>query len=298
MKIKHLSLSTYATEEHLRRVITAKSDLLNFACFITHDKDVWSKTDEEKNPEHVQGTPKTTHRHVAIWLKSVREPKDIVSWFKKCLDDKGELANTRWEETRSTSKLIEYFTHSSDECRELGKYQYQSEDIKVLYGDLDSYLEAPTDYEERNRKAEALKEKEAIRKEANEESIDNMLNDIIDRKPLRYMAKSYGRDYIKNFKSYNEFAGRVYLEETGDLTKALDIMGMAENFTKQQLNIEYRKGVADGFSRLVKEFRYSDDEDARIFVEKARLLLMSYEKETEALKRGYADPPRFAHDTE
>lgn len=273
MKTKHISFNTYAREEDLRKVVNSKSDLLRFACFITHDRDVWNESDERKNSEHKAGISKETHRHLLLWLKSEREPRDICNWFKKCLDDKGEIANTRYEETRSTSNMYEYLTHNTEDAKSQGKYQYISEDIKVLYGSADEYIESVTMYEERCRKSDELKEKAESKRIANEESIDNMLNDIIDGKPMRYMAKAYGRDYIKNRKAYHDFAGDVYFEESGDFDGAFLIASVGSAFDSKAMNKALRDGVSYGFERAITVLAESEDNGNRLTSEQMRFLL-------------------------
>lgn len=75
------------------------------------------------------------------------------------------------------------------------------------------------------------------------DNIEQELNDIIEGKPMRYMARQYGRDYIKNRRAYHEYASAMVLEETGDLDKSCKILGVG---FKEALLDEYAKGQNDG----------------------------------------------------
>lgn len=231
MKTTHVSLSTYATEEALTRVIREKSEQLIFAEIAYHDKD-------NKEP----------HRHINVQLVAPREPSDIAKWFKTCLDDKGELANTFAQETLEADKAHEYLTHKNDDT----KYQYSDEVVKVLYGDLNKYLSSETPLQVAKRKKTETAERKAQRAEDMAESVDNMLNDIIEGKPMRYMAKVYGRDYIKNRKAYHDFAGDVYMEETGDWQKAYLI---AKQGCETACRRAMAESYADGATTMLKHIR-------------------------------------------
>lgn len=228
MKTRYHSLVTYATEESLRKVLTAKSEQIEFAAYALHDKDI----DE-------YGKAKEPHTHVCLELKEKRELEDVTKWFKACIDTKGEVCNTRNKETHDTKAAYEYLTHSGDSESETGKYQYEDEIIKVLMGDVEAYINSETD--EQIRREKAKEKKEAT--EARADDIEAELNDIIEGKPMRYMARQYGRDYIKNRRAYHEYASAMVLEETGDLEKSCKILGVG---FRETLLDEYAKGQNDG----------------------------------------------------
>lgn len=234
MKLTHVSLSTYATEESLRRVITEKSDYIRYAECAYHDKDV-----------NDDGKPKIPHRHVNLWLYEPREEKDVRNWFKRCQDTTGAVCNTLSNETYSAGAAHDYLTHSGSSDGEAGKYQYDKRIIKVLCGDTSTYITSKTQTELRREKAA---EQEA-RANAKADDIEQELEDIINGEPLRYMARRYGRDYIKNRKAYHEFASQMILQESGDLNLSCKILGVGFD---QMLYEERSKAHADGLRTGLK----------------------------------------------
>lgn len=234
MKHTHVSLITYATEECLRKVINEKSELIRFASCAWHDKDL--KED---------GSSKEPHHHVNLWLVNPREIDDICKWFKKCIDSSGCVCNTRGEFTHRASAAHYYLTHSGDSDGESDKYQYDKQIIKVLRGDLAEYIASKTDTELRYEKNLEREE----RAEAKADDLEQELNDIIEGKPLRYMARQYGRDYIKNRKAYHEYASQMVLEETGDINKSCAVLGVGYD---QLLYEERSKAHADGLQAGLK----------------------------------------------
>lgn len=193
---KALSISTYAQEEQILKIFESKqTQILGFA-YIFHDKDV-----------------SEPHRHVVVVLKRSRKQQEVLNWFKKCTDDKGERCNTRLQPIACMRGLEEYLTHSDDDSIKAGKHQYNEQDIKVLKDDeLFDYV---TDYDK-------AQEREKVKEEKADE-VESLIDDIISGVPLREMARRYGRDYMKNATAYRRYASDVVLEETGDLGKALQI---------------------------------------------------------------------------
>lgn len=193
---KALSISTYAQEEQILKIFESKqTQILGFA-YIFHDKDV-----------------SEPHRHVVVVLKRSRKQQEVLNWFKKCTDDKGERCNTRLQPIACMRGLEEYLTHSDDESIKLGKHQYNEQDIKVLKDEeLFDYV---TDYD-KSLEREKVKEEKA-------DEVESLIDDIISGVPLREMARRYGRDYMKNASSYRKYSADVVLEETGDIEQALKI---------------------------------------------------------------------------
>lgn len=194
---KYVSISTYASEEEIRRIIEEKKEYIKGVSYIYHDKD--------------ESTP---HTHIALELKRSRKGGQILRWFDGAKDraNPDTVANTKAQEVISVSALHDYFTHSDPDSRQQGKHQYTENDIKCIEGISDawSYVTAWEKAEER-----------AEEKEQKADETEQLLQDIIDHVPQREMCRRYGRDYMKNYQSYKNFASLVVLEETGDFERAL-----------------------------------------------------------------------------
>ena len=66
-------------EAILLKKLTAGSIIQYVYC--VHNKDTYTKEEEEKNPNHKEGTKKADHIHIFIKLKEGRSFKDIGQWF-------------------------------------------------------------------------------------------------------------------------------------------------------------------------------------------------------------------------
>lgn len=228
---KFHALTTYATEEQLKTVLHAKSSQIEHARYIYHYK-------EDKEP----------HIHLAIVTIEPRKLSAIRGWFKELTDSKGQLANTLSEELISTTALETYFTHlDAASLIDKTKHQYTDEDIKVLIGDSDSYLSLETRIEAERRVADESAEHKAKKRVATEADIEQQINDIIAGVPLRIMAKKYGRDYIKNRRSYNDYAAMIVCQETGTLPLHLLADPVAE-----KINDLRRQAANDGYEEALK----------------------------------------------
>ena len=85
----------------------------------------------------------------------------------------------------SRKKVFEYLTHKNEK----DKHQYTAEEVKT-------------------NDAEFWEKDEAENK-----STDSLIDDIIAGVPFRELARRYGRDYIKNYTTYNHFASMVAAQE-------------------------------------------------------------------------------------
>lgn len=229
-KTKFPSLMTYVKEEDLKAILHSKSEQIEFCEYIFHDKD-----------------PKVPHFHVVLSLKKPRYVSEIIGWFARCIDDSGNPVNTMGKPTRSCADMDDYLTHKNDST----KHQYIDTDIKVLIGNRAEYREMQTEYQAQEEK-EAQK---AFEKEALADDIEQELQDCIDGVPFREMARRYGRDYIKNWKSYKEYASNVVFEETLDVSKALAVQSSALDVAmiereRECLSSGYKAGTKDALNAL------------------------------------------------
>lgn len=86
--------------------------------YILHDKDVWEKSDEEEDPQHVAGTLKKPHYHVLCVYKS----KVTASSFSR------KLGGVYCQLVSDRFAYILYMLHDTFESRD--KFQYLPQDLK------------------------------------------------------------------------------------------------------------------------------------------------------------------------
>lgn len=234
LKTTLLELVTYASASDIERILRDKSEQLVFAEYIHHDKD----TKED-------GTPKIPHSHILLELKAPRLMSDVAKWFKKCVDDKGELVTTRYKEILNTASADDYLTHSGDSKGEAGKYQYERTQVRELQGNLEDFRSKPTRTDRLNE-AQASKDEKA-------DEVEGLLNDIVRGLPMREMARKYGRDYIKNRKAYTEYAGLMALEEGADLDTFIRI---TRNPIEEHINELRKEAFDDGVKSGLREVEH------------------------------------------
>ena len=74
--------SCYWTIETILSIIQQKPCIERYSC-IVHDKDVYTKEDEEKNPLHKEGTQKPPHIHLLLYFQQNNPQKShfVAKWF-------------------------------------------------------------------------------------------------------------------------------------------------------------------------------------------------------------------------
>lgn len=213
-------LTTYANDEQIIETLKAQGKAVVGASWILHDKD-----------------DKVPHTHLVILSDRSRRLKDYIGWFKGLTDTEGKTINTMAKICGSTSATKKYFTHSDEESKQKGKHQYSDEDIRILEG------EGYTSVWEYKTQTDIAFEAEQKQK-ATEDNNESLLDDIIAGKPMREMARKYGRDFIKNYRSYRAFASEVVLEETGDIDQAMKLQRSAiEDYTATREKDAYCQGI-------------------------------------------------------
>lgn len=112
-KSRFFSLTTYATEKQIKKVIGDHIKSVRAFCYIYHDKD-------ENEPHH----------HILMRTHSTWTSTQISRWFADCKDKDHNNVNTFCETASDMDALERYITHDTEEAREAGKYQYSKDDIK------------------------------------------------------------------------------------------------------------------------------------------------------------------------
>ena len=88
-----------------------------------HNQDVWSKSDERKNPVHVAGTLKKVHLHnMGEWSHPVTK--------EQVMDDIGWMHGTEVQFVRDKRSMMRYLAHLDDPK----KAQYNPQEIEVFCG--------------------------------------------------------------------------------------------------------------------------------------------------------------------
>lgn len=188
-----IELITYAKEGEAIEILKSKANQIRTAHLIYHDKDV--KED---------GTQKEPHLHICLLLAKSREPEEICNWFKNCEDENGKV-NTLYKPIKYPKNAHLYLTHETKECIKKKAVKYPKDKIKYIIGNIDEFLLHETDY--------MKKEGKAIADEGKQQEISMLITDIMIGMPLRYMAMKYGKDFMRNYKNYKEFAKMVAQEE-------------------------------------------------------------------------------------
>ena len=121
-KIEVVTDIEYLTEEKIIEVVTTKRVIKKWA-YILHDKDTYTKKDEEKNPEHKEGSPKHPHWHIDLQFKDSTEMKTIANWFGVPINMLQKSISGYFED------MILYLIHKNA-CE---KYQYAPEEVKANF---------------------------------------------------------------------------------------------------------------------------------------------------------------------
>lgn len=138
-------------------------------CYIKHDKD-----------------DKVAHYHILARFATEKS----LSSCRKLQCGTQNLLGKPLNSIKAQMKMMAYLTHDTAKARQDGKHIYNPDDI--VYKANDNYWEKQF-------------EKEAEARD-NEDKNEAFLKDLIDENMAIYeMARRYGRDFIKNFRSYMAF---------------------------------------------------------------------------------------------
>ena len=113
-QIKHLKVSL----EEMQEIIDKHRTIKEWA-YIIHDKDVYTQKDEEKNPEHKEGTLKKPHIHLYLnFGQGSATFKDVARWFKDEPQYVGKVHGRK-------ADMLLYLTHRNVP----EKYQYKDDEV-------------------------------------------------------------------------------------------------------------------------------------------------------------------------
>lgn len=113
-QLEHLKVSL----DEMEKIIDKHRTIKEWA-YIIHDKDVYTQTDEKKNPEHKEGTPKKPHIHLYLnFGKGGASFDDVARWFK----DKPQYVD---KVHGRKADILLYLTHQNAP----EKYQYKDDEV-------------------------------------------------------------------------------------------------------------------------------------------------------------------------
>ncbi len=112
-RTRFFSLTSYATEKQIQKVIADHVSSLRALCYIHHDQD-------ESEP----------HYHILMRTHSAWTTTQIAKWFADLKDKEKKPVNTFCETANDMEALKRYIIHDTEEAREAGKHQYSMDDIK------------------------------------------------------------------------------------------------------------------------------------------------------------------------
>ncbi|MBE6601230.1 MAG: hypothetical protein E7637_01830 [Ruminococcaceae bacterium] len=112
-KSRFFSLTTYATEKQIQKVMSNHISSVRAFCYILHDRD-------EAEP----------HYHILLRTHSTWSVSQLLRWFCDLRDDKKERVNTFCEIGNDMESLKRYILHDTEDAREKGKHLYSVDDIK------------------------------------------------------------------------------------------------------------------------------------------------------------------------
>lgn len=172
-RIRKFSLVTYAPSDIVNNILQSHIDDIQCYAYILHNLDT-----------NADGELKTVHTHILLYTFNAHTPRAVCKWFT-CVDDSGKPINTLFEPIHNNIAAYDYLTHKNNP----DKYQYKETDI-IAYN---------PDYFTDN--------------ETTEDNGYNALNDLLQGVPLRQIARTYGRDFIRYYSAYKNLANDIVGEE-------------------------------------------------------------------------------------
>ena len=112
-KSRFFSLTTYAAEKQIQKVVGNHVSSLRALCYIYHDKD-------EAEP----------HYHILMRTHSTWTARQIGRWFADLKDAEKKPINTFCETANDMEALKLYILHQDQKSIEEGKHRYEVEDIR------------------------------------------------------------------------------------------------------------------------------------------------------------------------
>lgn len=108
----------YLSEEQIKKALDRKC--ITKWAYICHDKDQYTKSDEEKNRQYKAGTLKAPHWHIVMQFSVGQQIENIAKWFEQKPERVEKSKSGRFEH------MLTYLVHANDST----KFQYRPEEVK------------------------------------------------------------------------------------------------------------------------------------------------------------------------
>lgn len=167
-------LMSYADIEDIQNII----DIAKHWAYIKHDKDISSNLDENGNQKLVE-----PHYHIVLILNS----QMTLSAIRKRI---GSDENTLGQELKFPKNLYDYLLH--DEYTD-----------KIRYSEKERFCDDINYWENLKKNERTTKKNDA----------EELIDDILKGLSFREMARKYGRDYMRNYFDYTNYAKLVKEED-------------------------------------------------------------------------------------
>lgn len=133
MKIKKVEImqyEPYINEEQIKQGLKDRACIKKYA-YIRHDKDTYTKEDEEKNCKHKAGTLKSPHWHIMLQFSDSQDTKYIAKWFDV------EEQYVQKSVSGNYNSILKYLVHENA----TGKVRYDA-NLVVANFDYVAFIEA------------------------------------------------------------------------------------------------------------------------------------------------------------
>lgn len=167
-------LMSYADIEDIQNIL----DIAKHWAYIKHDKDISSNLDESGKQKLVE-----PHYHIVLILNS----QMTLSAIRKRI---GSDENTLGQELKFPKNLYDYLLH--DEYTD-----------KIRYSEKERYCDNINYWENLKKNERTTKKNDA----------EELIDDILKGLSFREMARKYGRDYMRNYFDYTNYAKLVKEED-------------------------------------------------------------------------------------
>ena len=204
------------SEETIRTALLGHRMIKRWA-YIKHDKDVYSASDEEGNPNHKQGEYKPPHWHIVIELGTKQiETYAIANWFK--------VAENFVSIKKGYGAFLdctEYLTHEHQNQQELGKVLYADEEVKANFDFRQALIKRA---EQKAKYGREMNDKQEVGYRILREGYT--LHQCAEEYPLLYQENLYSfrnfrLQYLNEFASFPTTRLNIYIEGTGGIGKGI-----------------------------------------------------------------------------
>jgi hypothetical protein len=230
------------TKEPLLNEETIKSALLGHKmikrwAYIRHDKDVYSVSDEEKNPNHKKGNLKPPHWHIVIELTTKQLEVSVIAKWLKIPESYVGIAKG----AGAFLDCVKYLTHEDEKQQEMGKTFYPDEEVKANF-DFRAALSKRA--LQKAMYGRELSIKDELRYRVLYEGLT--LSNVINEYPIEYQndmitLQRFRLEYISRIAKAPDKRINIYVEGQGGIGKGLISRALAKAIINQ--NPEYDDDV-------------------------------------------------------